>query len=409
MDRTSTTYVKVETGDQAKMAAIIRDNNNSNNNNNSSSSTPSGDAVDAATRLQDLLRDDADLVLWLEHTRFFDIAHRERVLSGLRRLRFMEEERAKLLQELHGSMSGLIQSLAAQTISHDPTNRPLPPPSPTCFASSTPTSASGSVHGGFTADGTMAPALPLPAASVIKGTPGYLDLRRHLAHVMTDSRFFLVKCSNTANVYMSQRDGLWITQAKNGPAFTEAFRECQSVILFFSINKSRCFQGFARMISAPDPTIAKPDWIQKINLTAVTNPFCIEWINTDETNFDDVGDLRNPLNDYRSVVVGRDGQEYPPECGRKMIAVMNTAVQRPIRPYVKQIPQPMPSASRDKVTRSRSDSPNKDDATARVERPWRDWNAVGAPPTKTLPPGTQSAALEPRPCSRPSGVNLIDY
>lgn len=40
------------------------------------------------------------------------------------------------------------------------------------------------------------------------------------------------------------RQGLWVTQAKNGPAFTEAFKECQSVILFFSINKSHGFQGF---------------------------------------------------------------------------------------------------------------------------------------------------------------------
>ena len=38
--------------------------------------------------------------------------------------------------------------------------------------------------------------------------------------------------------------GLWVTQAKNGAVFTKAFLECQSVILFFSINKSHCFQGF---------------------------------------------------------------------------------------------------------------------------------------------------------------------
>ncbi|POR37356.1 Uncharacterized protein TPAR_02433 [Tolypocladium paradoxum] len=418
MDRTSSIDVNAEASDQAKMAAIARDDANL---------TPSGDAIDNAASLQRLLLHNADLALWLEHTRFFDLAHRERVLSGLRKLKSMEEERAKLLQELHGSTGGLMQSPAAQTssLTQSPaaqsttevtTSKPLPPPSPTYFASSTPTSASGSIHGGFTADRTMAPPLPLAATSTIKGTPGYFKPRRHLAHAVTDSRFFLVKCSNTANVYMSQRDvsGLWVTQAKNGPAFTEAFKDCQSVILFFSINKSRGFQGFARMVSAPDPTIAKPDWIQKINLTAVTDPFRVEWINTAETDFDDVGELKNPMNEYRSVVVGRDGQEYPPECGRKMIALMNAAAQRPVRPYVPQPPQPrpMPYAGRSsEPTRSRSDSPDKDDDAARVERPWRkrDRVVVGAPQTTATIPLSQSAALGPEPRSRPGGVNLIDY
>lgn len=197
MDRTSTTDAKAETSDHTKIAATFHDD---------SGSMCPGDAIDNAARLQDLLLSDADLALWLEHTRFFDIAHRERVLSGLRKLKAMEEERAKLLQELHGSTGGLIQSTATQTFSEVPTSKPLPPPSPTYFASSTATSASGSVHGGFAAVRAMAPPLPLAAASVVKGTPGYMNSRRHLAHAVADSRFFLIKCSNTANVYMSQRD-----------------------------------------------------------------------------------------------------------------------------------------------------------------------------------------------------------
>lgn len=168
------------------------------------------------------------------------------------------------------------------------------------------------------------------------------------------------------------------------------------------------------MTSAPDPTLSRPDWIQKINLTSVTHPFRVEWINTAETDFDDVGDLKNPLNEFRSVVVGRDGQEYPADCGRKMIALMNAAVQRPVRPYVQQqqSPKPMPYASRDsKATRSPSDSLDKDDDNAtRVDRPWRkrDRDVVGAPQTTTLPL-PQSAALDPEPRSLPGGVNLIDY
>jgi hypothetical protein len=39
---------------------------------------------------------------------------------------------------------------------------------------------------------------------------------------------------------------LWTTQAQNEDIFAEAFAKCKNVILFFSINGSKAFQGYVR-------------------------------------------------------------------------------------------------------------------------------------------------------------------
>jgi hypothetical protein len=56
-------------------------------------------------------------------------------------------------------------------------------------------------------------------------------------------RFFIIKSWNMQNVVEAQRNGIWATQEKNTRLFTEAFRDCRSVVLLFSVNKSMAFQG----------------------------------------------------------------------------------------------------------------------------------------------------------------------
>ena len=181
---------------------------------NDSGATPPSAAVDSAARLQRLLQGDAGLALWLEYTRYFDLNHRERVLSDLRKLKTMEEERDKLLQEIHRTTSGLVQSSAIKASSEVLSSKPKLPSAPEHVIPLTSTSASSSVRGGFLSDRPMPPPplpmppppLPMPVPSVVKGTRDYPMWRGYPAHAVTDSRFFLVKCSNTANIYMSQRD-----------------------------------------------------------------------------------------------------------------------------------------------------------------------------------------------------------
>ncbi|UKZ62609.1 uncharacterized protein TrAtP1_003850 [Trichoderma atroviride] len=128
------------------------------------------------------------------------------------------------------------------------------------------------------------------------------------------------------NVEMAQRDGLWITKAENGPMLSFAFKQCKTVYLIFSINKSKAFQGYARMTTAPDPNIAPAKWMSNISWKA-SHPFRIEWLNTRRTAFWTLGDLKNAFNDHAPVFVGRDGQEYPEDCGRKILEVLDSGLE----------------------------------------------------------------------------------
>ncbi|PFH56934.1 hypothetical protein XA68_15747 [Ophiocordyceps unilateralis] len=328
-------------------------------------------------RLRRLLKDDTDLRLWLQHTRYFDVAHRDRVLDGIRKLQAIDEERKKLMVELQGAAGGLMQ---------------VPSPKVPRQVTSPPSgSATDSANAGSSAADEDLAATTLP---------------------LKDTRFFLVKCFNTANIYMSQRDGLWVTQTKNGDVFSQAFRECQSVILFFSINKSRGFQGFARMLSAPDPGLPKPDWIQRINLKAATDPFRVEWINTAVTEFDQVGDLKNSLNEFRSVVVGRDGQEYPPECGLKMMALLSQAAIKPSYSAVVGPAPKLPSTGRSSLT---AGPPSTGFSTAAADvaavppssRPWRAVRHRELSPPQTPQPAVSTPPVAEL-SSQKGHLNLID-
>lgn len=76
------------------------------------------------------------------------------------------------------------------------------------------------------------------------------------------------------------------------------------------------------MSSLPSSNIPKPDWVINTDLRA-TDPFRVDWINEVETEFSQIGDLKNPLNEMNPVFVGRDGQEFGEECGRKMMGIMD--------------------------------------------------------------------------------------
>lgn len=76
------------------------------------------------------------------------------------------------------------------------------------------------------------------------------------------------------------------------------------------------------MTTAPDPKIAPTKWMSNISWKA-SYPFRIEWLNTRRTAFWTLGSLKNPFNDDAPVFVGRDGQEYPEDCGRKILEVLD--------------------------------------------------------------------------------------
>ncbi|KLU88532.1 hypothetical protein MAPG_07517 [Magnaporthiopsis poae ATCC 64411] len=136
-----------------------------------------------------------------------------------------------------------------------------------------------------------------------------------------ETRFFIIKSSNQANVETSIKEGVWVTQSHNGKLLTKAFATSKNVLLFFSVNQSGAFQGYARMCSKPDPGIAQPDW-EDMAGRRTSPPFRVEWLGTTPVTSRQVRYLRNPLNENLSVLVGRDGQEIAEKTGVALLRMM---------------------------------------------------------------------------------------
>ncbi|KAI0016784.1 YT521-B-like domain-containing protein [Xylariomycetidae sp. FL0641] len=137
-----------------------------------------------------------------------------------------------------------------------------------------------------------------------------------------ETRFFIVKSFNFANVYACQDDGVWATSAANADLFTRAFAECKNVILFFSTNRSRLFNGYARMESAPSSAIEKPGWYHEFR-GAISEPFEVQWISKMAVEDRYLRHISNALNAGLSITRSRDGQEVDGASGREMLEIMN--------------------------------------------------------------------------------------
>ncbi|KAA8903580.1 YT521-B-like domain-containing protein [Sphaerosporella brunnea] len=129
----------------------------------------------------------------------------------------------------------------------------------------------------------------------------------------SDIRYFMIKSFNQENVKMAQQDNIWATQQKNAEILEQAFKEARDVILFFSINKSGKFQGYARM-EGPPGSAPMPSWAKNL-LWESSGPFRIRWISITDISFHRVAHLKNRLNENQPVLIGRDGQEIDPDCG----------------------------------------------------------------------------------------------
>ncbi|GAB1315859.1 YTH domain-containing protein 1 [Madurella fahalii] len=136
-----------------------------------------------------------------------------------------------------------------------------------------------------------------------------------------DTRFFILKSFNEDNVRACMEDSLWTTQVQNGEILSEAFAKCKNVILFFSINKSRAFQGYARMTSAPSPDTPRPSWVSGIHWDT-SDPFRVQWLSKTSVEFFRIGHLKNAYNDGQPVLVGKDGQEIEEGCGTELLREM---------------------------------------------------------------------------------------
>ncbi|KAI9888549.1 MAG: hypothetical protein M1814_006819 [Vezdaea aestivalis] len=131
------------------------------------------------------------------------------------------------------------------------------------------------------------------------------------------NRFFIIKCFDEANIQTALREEIWTTQTKNESELQRAYRESRNVILIFSVNASKAFQGYARMESEPGDAPNSPSW-SKTPSRRATGSFRIRWVTIAVTRFHRVVHLKNGYNDNEVVIVARDGQEVERSCGQEL-------------------------------------------------------------------------------------------
>ncbi|KAF2401040.1 YTH-domain-containing protein [Trichodelitschia bisporula] len=229
---------------------------------------------------------DNDLEHWLELTGYHNIANRKRLLTIHRR----RNSRARSPQ------FQLPRPRRIPTRLTRPMRPAAPPSSPHRVAR---LRRGGSLRGGGGRDVS-----PVPFNSL-----------------HDDARYFIIKSWNHENVDIAMREGSWVTQAANEGMFADAYRNSRNVILFFSVNKSATFQGYARMDSAPGAA-TPPSWVNELRWPA-SAPFKVHWIRKRDTHFSKVGHLKNAFNDDQPVLVGRDGQEVEESCGRALCEIID--------------------------------------------------------------------------------------
>ncbi|KAG6086168.1 hypothetical protein E4U33_007814 [Claviceps sp. LM78 group G4] len=304
--------------------------------------------VDSTDDLDGLLSDvisvHDDLATWLQHTGFWDVDYRRAMLADVRRLKGLEAERASVLNRIRASKPGIAggeapalvpiaaaaaAATATATATAATATAVAPKSSHTCASAPAACSTNSTIEANLARYELTGP-LYRRIAQTPAVKKGNDCSKKHRSvpvmhrYALKRTRYFLVKSSTMTNVMRSQQDNLWVTQNKNGSLLAQAFLESKTVVLFFSVNRSKAFQGYAHMTSLPDASIPPPLWITATaNDMHTTHPFHIHWVKTAEISFYEFAHLKNALNEHLSVSVGRDGQEYPQDCGRRMVQVMN--------------------------------------------------------------------------------------
>jgi len=144
----------------------------------------------------------------------------------------------------------------------------------------------------------------------------------------TPIRFFVIKSLQMRNIYTSVKMGIWATGKNNTKLLHQAFLNSDNVMLFFSANESGGYQGYARMMSLPDPSLYYGIWGPYTPRLGAS--FRVKWLKQCQVQFEqllnpvEVPNLQtrqgsgqrsqaimtNLLNEDKPIKKGRDCTEY---------------------------------------------------------------------------------------------------
>ncbi|KAL9452852.1 hypothetical protein AB3S75_008609 [Citrus x aurantiifolia] len=136
------------------------------------------------------------------------------------------------------------------------------------------------------------------------------------------SRYFIVKSCNRENLELSVQQGVWATQRSNEAKLNEAFDSAENVILIFSVNRTRHFQGCAKMTSKIGGSVGGGNWKYAHGTAHYGRNFSVKWLKLCELSFHKTRHLRNPYNENLPVKISRDCQELEPSIGEQLAALL---------------------------------------------------------------------------------------
>ncbi|EOA39892.1 hypothetical protein CARUB_v10008570mg [Capsella rubella] len=136
------------------------------------------------------------------------------------------------------------------------------------------------------------------------------------------NRYFVVKSCNRENFELSVQQGVWATQRSNEAKLNEAFDSVENVILIFSVNRTRHFQGCAKMTSRIGGYIGGGNWKHEHGTAQYGRNFSVKWLKLCELSFHKTRNLRNPYNENLPVKISRDCQELEPSIGEQLASLL---------------------------------------------------------------------------------------
>ncbi|KAI1211198.1 YTH-domain-containing protein [Annulohypoxylon truncatum] len=135
-------------------------------------------------------------------------------------------------------------------------------------------------------------------------------------------RFFVMRSGSWNNLYNSMEDGIWATNVTKADMLGEALSQGITVVLFFAVNHSHGFQGYAVMKSAPSKDVYHPNWWYNVKWK-ISEPFEVEWIVMEHVETTRVSHILNGLNYDLPVTRSANGQELSYSAGLQMVTVIN--------------------------------------------------------------------------------------